>query len=232
MLLHLALFWGQSIHWCKATGEMGWVCFLPPAKALSAAELSGTSRIIYSSEHKTPGKKSINSPMEDKSISLLWSKATKNNDQADRRSFARNFVGISISHYWIYPSYVSGRLQGKADVQVEKSQEGVNSKEKFDTPGQTQLLRASFLQHSAKTSDFRRDLFLFQLQISAQLLSFGKAGAGESRLGKTTGLPQTIVTCLGYLTENWQRVLEAGGVLKATAEVFPNGEKTPTNRKM
>lgn len=88
--------------------------------------------------------------------------------------------------------------------------------EKFHTPGQTWLLRASFLQHSAKISNFIRDLLLFQLQISAQLLPFGKASAGETKLGKTTGLAQTIVTFLESLTENWQRVLEAGGVLKAT----------------
>lgn len=85
-----------------------------------------------------------------------------------------NFVVISISYYWIYPSYVSGGLQGKTGAQVKKSKEGVNSKEKFNTSGQTWVLRASFPQHSAKISDFRRDLFLFQLQISAQLLPFWK----------------------------------------------------------
>lgn len=85
------------------------------------------SIIIYSSEHKIPGKKSINSPMEDKSITVLWSKAIHNNDQADGRSFARNFEGISISCYWIPQLHVRWAAR-ESWCSSREELEGVNSK--------------------------------------------------------------------------------------------------------
>lgn len=86
--------------------------FLTSANTLPVTELSSSSRIICSSEHKegwgTPRNKSINSPMQVKSISLLWSKAT--NDNNDHRLTEREilqqhecFVGTSTPSYWIYP---------------------------------------------------------------------------------------------------------------------------------
>lgn len=150
------------------------------------------------SEHKIPGKKSINSPMEDKSIILLWSKETQNNDQAVRRSFARNSVGISISYYWIYPRYVSGGLQDKAGVQVELRRNKLK--------GEIQYSRTNLAIESFLSTTFCKDLW-FQMRS----VPFPAANIALTLLERPVLESPGLVKLQGYLrqwlrslTENWQ----------------------------